>query len=61
MIASKAGFIRKSEEIGGEFEVINDHCVDPKFLEISLRKSLQNMNVEMLDVFYLNNYSESQL
>jgi aryl-alcohol dehydrogenase-like predicted oxidoreductase len=40
MIASKAGFIRKSEEIGGEFEVINDHCVDPKFLEISLRKSL---------------------
>lgn len=42
-------------------EVINDHCVDPTYLEQSLHKSLNRMQIQSLDIFYINNFAESQL
>lgn len=36
------------------------HCLDPKFLEISLEESLKRLNLETLDVLYLHNPYEAQ-
>ena len=36
------------------------HCMDPKFLEHTLNESLNRLNLECLDVFYLHNPYEAQ-
>lgn len=37
------------------------HCMHPKFLEDQLEKTLSNMGLETLDLYYLQNPAESQL
>lgn len=39
----------------------NSHCIHPAFLELSLERSLVNLGLEGLDVFYLNNVIENHL
>ena len=36
------------------------HCLDPKFLEYQLDESLNRLNLETLDVYYLHNPYEAQ-
>ncbi|MCS7094221.1 MAG: aldo/keto reductase [Thaumarchaeota archaeon] len=36
------------------------HCIAPKYVEWSVRKSIANMNLEAVDVVYLHNVGESQ-
>lgn len=48
-----------SDDLVGE--VVNEHCVHPKFLESSLNGSLERLGLETLDVYYLNNFAESQM
>lgn len=41
-------------------EIIADtHCMHPSFMEMQLDQSLQNMQVDSLDTYYLHNSSES--
>ena len=37
------------------------HCIHPEFLQGQLEKSLSNIGLEALDLYYLNNASESQM
>jgi len=37
------------------------HCIHPEFLQGQLEKSLSNIGLEALDLYYLNNVSESQM
>lgn len=37
------------------------HCIHPAFLEDQLERSLTNIGVETLDLYYLHNPAESQL
>lgn len=37
------------------------HCMHPKFLEDQLEKSLENLGLETLDLYYLQNAAEVQL
>lgn len=37
------------------------HCIHPAFLELQLEKTLSNIGIETLDLYYLHNVSESQL
>jgi aryl-alcohol dehydrogenase-like predicted oxidoreductase len=61
-LSSKAGYVREnlSPSINSS-EVVNDHCVHPIFLKAELEQSLQNLGVKTLDVYYLNNFAESQM
>lgn len=61
LIQSKAGFVREGLPKNLASEIINDHCVHPAYLEQSLSRSLDNLGIKKLDVFYLNNFAESQL
>ncbi|MEN3048610.1 MAG: aldo/keto reductase, partial [Candidatus Caldarchaeales archaeon] len=36
------------------------HCIAPRYLEWSARRSLENMGLESVDVLYLHNVTESQ-
>ena len=36
------------------------HCLHPKFLELQLEQSLNNLNLECLDIYYLQNAYEAQ-
>jgi aryl-alcohol dehydrogenase-like predicted oxidoreductase len=36
------------------------HCLHPKFLEHQLKESLDRLNLETLDVYYLHNPYEAQ-
>ncbi|MCS7126914.1 MAG: aldo/keto reductase [Thaumarchaeota archaeon] len=36
------------------------HCIAPKYLRWSAKRSLENMGLESIDVFYLHNVAESQ-
>ena len=38
----------------------SSHCMHPKFLEIQLDESLDRLNLNTLDVFYLQNAYEGQ-
>jgi len=38
----------------------NIHCMHPSFLELQLEQSLKNMNLETLDLYYLQNAYEMQ-
>ena len=61
-ISSKAGYVQEHMPSAiQKQDVVNDHCVNPFYLEHSLNTSLDNMGIKTLDVFYLNNFSESQL
>lgn len=35
--------------------IIDQHCLNPKFLEWSLERSLTNMGLETLDIFFIHN------
>lgn len=39
----------------------NYHCIHPEFLQVQLERSLSNIGLEALDLYYLNNASESQM
>lgn len=44
-----------------EEDIVADcHCITPKYIENQLEKSLQNLNLEAIDVYYLHN-PETQL
>jgi aryl-alcohol dehydrogenase-like predicted oxidoreductase len=51
----KEGDMNKSDVIKE-----NIHCIHPKFLETQLEQSLNNMNLETLDLYYLHNAYEMQ-
>lgn len=34
---------------------LDEHCLNPKFIEWSLKKSLNNLGIETLDIYYLHN------
>ena len=58
LISSKAGYVRENMPSSiQQKDVINDHCVHPFYLEHSLNKSLDQMGLKTLDVFYLNNFA----
>lgn len=43
-------------------EIVADtHCMNPAFLEYQLNQSLQNMQIDTLDIYYIHNSAESQL
>jgi len=44
-----------------EDTVANYHCLHPEFLQAQLERSLSNIGLEALDLYYLNNASESQM
>ena len=48
-------------EMKEEDAVANYHCIHPEFLQAQLEKSLSNIGLEALDLYYLNNASESQM
>lgn len=35
--------------------VIDQHCMTPKYLEFSIERSLKNMQLESIDIYYLHN------
>jgi len=37
------------------------HCIHPNFLEDQLEKTLSNIGLEKLDLYYLHNAAEAQL
>jgi aryl-alcohol dehydrogenase-like predicted oxidoreductase len=44
------------EGLMGDEDVLNDsHCIHPVYLELSLEKSLVNLGLSTIDIFYLNN------
>lgn len=38
----------------------SNHCMDPKFLQVQLDESLERLNLECLDLYYLQNPYEAQ-
>ncbi len=48
--------ICKPEDIAG-----GAHCMAPRYLEDQLQRSLRNLGVDCVDVYYLHNAAESQL
>ena len=62
LLSSKAGYVRDNfPSTVASTEVVNDHCVHPHFLKAELEISLKHFGVETLDVYYLNNFAESQM
>lgn len=51
----KNGIVTESDVIGGV------HCMTPKYLNHQLNTSLENLNLETLDLMYLHNSAESQM
>ena len=49
----REGKMEKSDVIRG-----NIHCMHPFFLELQLEQSLKNLNMETLDLYYLQNAYE---
>ena len=67
-ISTKGGFMDQplldkllaSEKISKK-DVIHGHCIHPLCLEASLALSLERLNLESVDLFYLHNAAEMQL
>jgi aryl-alcohol dehydrogenase-like predicted oxidoreductase len=64
LICSKAGFLTPGAIPAGALQagdvVANMHCMAPDFLAHQLDRSLRNLDLETIDVFYLHN-PETQL
>ena len=61
-ICSKAGYVFEELPSGvTSQDVVNDHCVHPLFIRSELEKSLRNMGLSTLDIYYLNNFAECQM
>jgi aryl-alcohol dehydrogenase-like predicted oxidoreductase len=46
--------------IAGFSDIVNSHCMTPRYLQSQIEQSLRNLNLERLDVYYIHN-PESQL
>jgi len=43
-------------DLAKESEIeLDEHCMNPKFLEFSLNRSLENLKVDKIDIYYLHN------
>ncbi len=53
--------IEISKKMTEEDIVATCHCLNPNYLEDQLERSLSNIGVEKLDLYYLHNTVETQL
>ncbi|MGI8836129.1 MAG: aldo/keto reductase [Pyrinomonadaceae bacterium] len=51
-------FVRRG--IAGFSDIVGSHCMTPRYLQNQLAQSLHNMNIDIVDVYYIHN-PESQL